>query len=196
MLVAVGLSFNSKGEINDIILNEHASGLEQTEFFNYSSGAIMALYAKSAETAVPGYLARKISTITEQVRLSSVTDCKSTKYLEIFVEDERVLESLDGRILADSKKSISKDDKHLINTKVKIRSPLFCKAQDGICSTCYNPKFIERMKFQPGEMLGLIASTHLSADVFVNLALKKSHTGFNLDLAKVDLEKDALLYSE
>ena len=40
MLVAVGLSINTAGEINDVIMTAQIDGLEQTQFFNYSSQAI------------------------------------------------------------------------------------------------------------------------------------------------------------
>ena len=196
MLVAVGLSINSAGEINDIILDPQIEGLKQTQFFHYTSQAIQALYSKSTETAVPGYLARKISTITEPIVLSKDKDCKSNKYLEVYVFDEEVLEALDGRIMNNGKTIDAEKDKNLIHKKIKIRSPLFCKSIDGICATCWNPKAVKRLNLQPGARIGLLATTSLGADALVNLTLKKSHVGVSLNLKEVDLNKDIMLYAE
>jgi DNA-directed RNA polymerase subunit beta' len=196
MLVAVGLSINSKGEINDIILNPQVEGLEQTQIFHYSSQAIQALYAKSTETAKPGYLARKLSTICEPVVLSKIKDCGSKKYFNVDVLDESILEAIDGRITDSGHQIDASKDKHLIGKKVKLRSPLYCKAEDGICETCYNPKYIKKLSLKPGAKLGLLFSTVVGSDILVNLTLKKSHVGVGLNLKEVNLEKDIFKYAE
>ena len=196
MLVAVGLSINTAGEINDVIMTAQIDGLEQTQFFNYSSQAIQALYSKSSETAVPGYLARKISTVAEQVNLSKDKDCGTTNYLEVEVLDKEVLEALDGRMLHNKKLIDSEKDTNLIGKKIKIRSPLYCKTQDGICENCYNPKIVKKLEMKPGEKIGLLATTGLGDQALVNLTLKKSHTGLSLNLEEVNLDKDILLYAE
>jgi len=195
LLVAVGLSITSAGTINDVIMHSQIEGLEQTEFFHYSSQAIQALYAKSSETAVPGYLARKLSTIAEPVVLSEINDCKSNKYLEVEILDQDILEALDGRMM-NTGELIDKDNTKLIGKKVKIRSPLFCRARDGICTVCYNPKIVKKLGFKPGERIGLIATTQLGDAALVNLTLKKSHTGLSLNLEHVDLNKDIFRYAE
>jgi len=195
MLVAVGLSITSSGSINDVILTSQIDGLEQTQFFNYTSQAIQALYAKSAETAVPGYLSRKLSTIAEPVILSKVKDCGSKKYLEVEILDDNILSALDGRMTHD-KKIIDGNDDKWIGKKVKLRSSLYCKAKDGLCETCYNPTFVKNLGLKPGARIGLMATTNLGDKALVNLTLKKSHVGLSLNLEKVDLEKDIFKYAE
>jgi DNA-directed RNA polymerase subunit beta' len=196
MLVAIGLSINSKGEVNDIILRSHIEGLEQTQMFHYSSQAIQALYAKSSETAVPGYLARKLSTVLEPLVLSKVKDCGSKRYLEIEIQDEDMLEAIDGRVMYNGKIINTDKDKDLIGKKVKLRSPLYCKAQDGICETCLNPVYVKKLQLKPGDKIGLIVATSIGADALVNLTLKKSHVGISLDLEEVNLEEDIFKYAE
>jgi len=195
MLVAVGLSITSAGTINDVILTSQIDGLEQTQFFNYTSQAIQALYAKSAETAVPGYLSRKLSTIAEPVVLSKIKDCGSKKYLEVEILDDNILTALDGRMTHD-KKIIDGNDDKWIGKKVKLRSSLYCKAKDGLCETCYNPTFVKNLGLKPGARIGLMATTNLGDKALVNLTLKKSHVGLSLNLEKVDLEKDIFKYAE
>ena len=87
-------------------------------------------------------------------------------------------------------------DKNLIGKKVKLRSPLYCKAQDGICETCLNPVYVKRLQLKPGDKIGLIVATSIGADALVNLTLKKSHVGISLDLEEVNLEEDIFRYAE
>jgi len=196
MLVAVGLSINSKGEINDIILKSHIEGLEQTQMFHYSSQAIQALYAKSSETAVPGYLSRKLSTIMEPIVLSKIKDCGSKKYLELEIQDQDMLDALDGRIMSNGHMIDSNKDHNLIGKKIKLRSSLYCKAKDGLCETCFNPKYVKKLGLKPGAKIGVLVSSSIGADALVNLTLKKSHVGISLNLEEVNLEEDIFKYAE
>ena len=91
---------------------------------------------------------------------------------------------------------IADKDKNLIGKKVKLRSPLYCKAQDGICETCLNPVYVKRLQLKPGVKIGLIVATSIGADALVNLTLKKSHVGISLDLEEVNLEEDIFRYAE
>ena len=195
MLVAVGLSITSAGTINDVILTSQIDGLEQTQFFHYTSQAIQALYAKSAETAVPGYLARKLSTIAEPIVLSKEKDCGSKKYLEVEILDSDILSALDGRV-TNTGKIIDGSNEKLIGQKVKLRSPLYCKAKDGICETCLNPRYVKRLNLKPGTRIGLLVTTGIGSDALVNLTLKKSHVGVSLNLEKVNLNEDIFKYAE
>lgn len=191
LLLAVGLSINSFGEINDVITNSHAEGMTQTEFFNGSSQAIQALYAKSSETAKPGYLGRKLSAIAERIKLSKLEDCGTKNYLEIKVRDKDMLKSFDGRYyrtkVGIEMQLTSKSD--VVGETIKLRSPLYCRAKDGICHRCYNPGFISKMNLRAGDNIGLIASTGLTGSL-VNLTLKKSHVGVGLDKQDVDLREE------
>jgi len=191
LLLSVGLSINSFGEINDVIDNSHVEGIEQTQFFNGSSQAIQALYAKSSETAKPGYLGRKLSTVAERVKLSSQLDCKTTKYLKIKIRDKKMLHSFNGRYYK-SKLGILiqlNDNSDVIGKVLEIRSPLYCTSKDGICHKCYNELYISKMKLKSGDNIGLMASTGLTG-ALVNLTLKKSHVGVGLDKANVDFREE------
>lgn len=188
LLLGVGLSINSYGEVNDVIDNSHAEGLTQTQFFNGTSQAIQALYSKGVETSAPGFLGRKLSTIAERIKLSKILDCKTINYLKLKIADKDILESLSGRYYKTSlgEKKISKSDKDLIGKTIQLRSPLYCKASDGICHKCYNVDYIKSAKLNNGANIGLIASTGLTGNL-VNLTLKKSHVGVGLDKEEVNL---------
>ncbi len=197
MLVAVGLSINSKGEINDVIERSGAQGLSPTQFFNYSSQAIVSQYQKSHETSKPGYLIRQLNTITAGVQLSKMTDCGTTKYLSIKIINKDMLKAFSGKLrkVGIGTTVISEKDKELIGKTVQIRSPLYCKAEDGICVNCYNPTFVKRMNLKDTAGIGLLAST-AQAELLTNLTLKASHTGLSLDKEAVNFLEDAFEYSE
>ena len=191
LLLSVGLSINSFGEINDVIDNSHVDGMTQTQFFNGSSQAIQALYAKSSETAKPGYLGRKLSTIAERIKLSSTPDCKTKKYLHIKIRDKQMLESFTGRYYK-TKVGIEMmitSNSDIIGKTIDIRSPLYCKAKDGICTRCYNTEYVSKMNLTPGANIGLLASTGLTGSL-VSLTLKKSHVGVGLDKENIDFRKE------
>lgn len=191
LLLSVGLSINSFGEINDVIDNSHVEGLTQTQFFNGSSQAIQALYAKSSETAKPGYLGRKLSTISERIKLSSQKDCGTKKYLAIKIRDKDMLNSFEGRVFKNKLglDSTITNTSDVIGQTINIRSPLYCKSLDGICAKCYNQEYINNLKLVPGTNIGLLASTGLTG-ALVNLTLKKSHVGVSLDKEEIDFNKE------
>ncbi len=191
LLLSVGLSINSFGEINDVIDNSHVDGMTQTQFFNGSSQAIQALYAKSSETAKPGYLGRKLSTISERIKLSSTPDCKTKKYLNIKIRDKQMLESFTGRYYK-TKVGIEMmitSNSDIVGKIIDVRSPLYCKAKEGICKRCYNTEYVDKMNLTPGANIGLLASTGLTGSL-VALTLKKSHVGVGLDKENIDFREE------
>ena len=192
LLLSVGLSIDSFGKINDVIDRSHSEGMTQTQFFNNSSQAIQALYAKSSETAKPGYLGRMLSAIGSNIKLSTIKDCSTEKLLTIKIKTIEVLQSLIGRQYRTSKfgglKTVHKES-DLVGKTIHLRSALYCTAKDGICNTCYNQMYIDKMQLTAGANIGLLASTGLTEDL-VSLTLKKSHVGVTLDQEELDLEKE------
>jgi DNA-directed RNA polymerase subunit beta' len=190
ILLSVGLSINSYGEINDVISSSHADGISQTQFFNGSSQGIQALYAKSSETAVPGYAGRKLSAIAEGIKLSATKDCGSQRFLNIYVKDDDLLKAITGRHYKSTFGLLQiKDGSNLVGKTLELRTPLYCKAKDGICEICYNSEYVQRTGIKPGANIGLRASTGLT-NKLVNLTLKKSHVGVSLDEDELDLRDE------
>jgi len=194
LLVAIGLSINAKGEINDVISRSGSEGLTPTQFFNYSSQAIVSQYKKSTDTAIPGYLIRQLNSIASGVNLSYMQDCGTKRYLSIKIMNKEMLQSMAGKLLHNDS-AISPSDTDLIDTTVKLRSPLYCQAKDGICHKCYNPSFIEKMHLKDNTGIGLLAST-AQAGMLTNLTLKAAHTGLSLDKEETNLIEDIKEFSE
>jgi len=207
LLLGVGLSINSEGEINDVILNAHSEGLTKTQFFNYSSQGIVALYSKSMNTSKPGYLIRKLYTTMESLELSTSKDCGTKRYLKFKIHlgeaGEKILNNLKGRIYSTSASGSSleqistnlKDIKHLLGKTIYLRSALYCQARDGICKTCYNPLAQEELQLKDHSKIGQISVASF-AESLVNITLKSSHTGLSLDAEEVNLIEDMERYSK
>jgi DNA-directed RNA polymerase subunit beta' len=194
LLIAIGLSINAKNEINDVIDKSGAEGLTPTQFFNYSSQAIVSQYKKSKDTAIPGYLIRQLNTISSSVVLSKTVDCGTTRYLKLKVLNKNMLEALEGKILKDGK-TLDKSMTDLIGKTIHIRSPLYCKAKDGICKVCYNPKFADKMNLESNAGIGLLASTS-QANMLTSITLKAAHAGLSLKKESVNLKEDIFNYSD
>ncbi len=193
LLVAIGLSINARGEINDVVDRSGSEGLSPTQFFNYSSQAIVSQYKKSSETAIPGYLIRQLNTIMVGVKLSKTIDCQTKGRLSIHIQDKDMLKSMVGKIYEGG--VLSEDDTSLIGKRVKLRSPLYCKAEDGICHKCYCPDFIERMHLETNAGIGLLSST-AQANMLTSITLKAAHTGLSIDKIEVNLQEDVFEFCE
>jgi len=190
LLLSVGLSIDSFGKINDVIDNSHTEAMTQTQFFHNSSQAVQALYFKSSETAKPGYLSRVLSTIGANIKLSHDKDCRTQRYLKLKITSKEVLESLIGRKYKKLGTLFTiSESSDLVGKTIELRSPLYCQSKDGICNTCYNQDYIDKMQLKPGDNIGLLASTGLT-EVLVSLTLKKSHVGVSLDQEEIDLEQE------
>jgi len=194
LLIAIGLSINAKGEINDVIERSGAEGLTPTQFFNYTSQAIVSQYKKSRDTAIPGYLIRQLNSVTAGVKLSKTIDCKTNRYLSVKILSKDMLFALKGKVQKNGS-TISLSDTDLVGKTVHVRSPLYCKAKDGICHTCYCPDFIERMNISNNAGIGLLAST-AQAGMLTDMTLKAAHTGLSLNKSSVDLTEDIFEFSE
>jgi hypothetical protein len=196
ILLSIGLSIDSFGKINAVVTGSHASGeVTQTDMFQMSSGAIIALFSKSRETAKPGTLSARLSHVGASVKLSKMKDCRTEKTLKFKVDNKDILDSIVGKYYksAFGLEQITRSS-NLIGKTIDLRWEGFCIAQDGICETCYNKEYVDIFKLRPGSNIGLMASTAISASL-VNLTLKKSHTGITLDKEKVNLIDEVKSFS-
>jgi len=184
MLLARGLSINSKGEINKVVTTSLADGHEPDEYVAGASEAITSQYHKSRSTAKPGYLVRSLNELLSQIHISQLEDCGTKKCLEIEVKNELIAESIVNRYDCNNKLITSAPK---VGTKIKLRSPLYCIAEDGLCRKCLGEIFYKK-NLKPGDPL-IIVSTSI-ADALTASALKAAHTGTKLNLKKVDFRNE------
>ena len=134
----------SKGYCSDIVGNitkvptAISDGYNIQEYYTAASEARNGFYVKTNAVRTPGYLARKATMAASNVKLTG-TDCKTKKYLELFITKTNIgtilnrYHSVNGKLVLITKDNSDK----LINTKINLRSPLYCKQKNGICPICY-----------------------------------------------------------
>jgi len=115
-------------------------GLDAEEMYYGANKARLSAYMKSEYSAKPGYLARKLRFALSTLKLSNIDDCKTDKYFEFKVTEDNYKTILGRYYFDDKKRALVKIDenniKDLIGKYIKLRSPLYCKAPDGICKKC------------------------------------------------------------
>ena len=149
LFLAWGPAYQPLSDHLPVVAHSLLEGLTPEEMYYGANKARFAAYLKSIQAAPMGYYSRKARWALADVRLSEVEDCKTRKYLEIKVT-EQIAPLILGRYYLDEKTNELKiiDEKNidkLKNKLIKLRSPIFCKAKDGICKTCYG-KLHEQIK--------------------------------------------------
>ena len=196
ILLGIGLTLNTKGEITDVVTRSLVEGLNQTDYFSNSSQAIAALYAKSSETAKPGYLGKKASNIAEKLKFRDI-DCGTKGRLLINTKNKDFLKSFCGLNFSTTKAGQTKeflqsDVNNHLNQDLYFRTTYHCRANGNyVCRGCYDQDYMRKHKIKDNDNVGLLSSTGMLGSL-INLTLKKSHTGISLNLEEVDLTKDLL----
>ena len=75
--------------------------------------------------------------------------------------------------------------KELIGKKIKLRSPLYCSAKDGVCHTCVG-EYAVKMEAGPGDSIGNYSALDLFNKIST-ICFKSAHTGVSLNKEKVNL---------
>jgi len=102
----------------------------------------MGLRDRSVETSKPGYLGKQIIAGSQDLVVTE-RDCGTTAGKEIPLKEDGSLntDDLNGRFLAESGEEIDGSKLAAMERAgqetVKVRSPLTCEAEEGVCATCY-----------------------------------------------------------
>src|SRR5439155_5085457 len=154
-----GLMAKPSGEIIETpIISNFKEGLTVLEYFNSTHGARKGLADTALKTANSGYLTRRLVDVSQDCVIV-VEDCGTERALEMrsIVQGGSVIASLGERILgrtlaediADKDGSIIVKSGTLLDETTtalieaagiqaaRIRSPLICEAEQGVCGTCY-----------------------------------------------------------
>lgn len=192
-----GLMADTQGRIIEIPIKANfREGLNVLEFFMSSHGARKGLADTALRTADSGYLTRRLVDISHDVIVNQ-HDCETTD--GIVVADlvvggeviEKLRERINGRVLAEDleadgvviakrndiigeeiiKKITDADIK-----KVKIRSPLTCGLEKGVCQKCYGIDLSNHKEVFLGEAVGVIAAQSIG-EPGTQLTMRTFHTG-------------------
>jgi len=194
-----GLMAKPSGEIIETpIISNFKEGLTVLEYFNSTHGARKGLADTALKTANSGYLTRRLVDVSQDC-VVIVEDCGTERALEMraIIQGGSVIASLGERILG---RTTAED---LVNAKTgevivkagtlldeamvkaieeaevqsaKIRSPLVCEAEQGVCATCYGRDLARGTPVNIGEAVGVIAAQSIG-EPGTQLTMRTFHIG-------------------
>ncbi|MCL2513847.1 MAG: DNA-directed RNA polymerase subunit beta' [Oscillospiraceae bacterium] len=195
-----GLIANTAGRTIEIpIRSNYREGLNVLEYFISSRGARKGLADTALRTADSGYLTRRLVDVSQDVIVRE-EDCgcesgytisnilgEDDENIEMLSERlvgrmlfEPVIDEKTGEIIMDTDIMITEDDaKRIIDAgfnDVKIRSPLTCKTQHGVCIKCYGSNLATGDPVTVGEAVGIIAAQSIG-EPGTQLTMRTFHTG-------------------
>ena len=188
---------DTQGRIIEVPIKANfREGLTVLEFFMSSHGARKGLADTALRTADSGYLTRRLVDISHEV-IVNAEDCGTHQGIEVgeLLSEGKVIEELkeriNGRVLAEDlvyegeviaprntligKELIKKIDELGIR-KVKIRSPLTCALEKGVCRKCYGMDLSNHKEILLGEAVGVIAAQSIG-EPGTQLTMRTFHTG-------------------
>ncbi|MGC9371392.1 MAG: DNA-directed RNA polymerase subunit beta', partial [Paracoccaceae bacterium] len=194
-----GLMAKPSGEIIETpIISNFKEGLTVLEYFNSTHGARKGLADTALKTANSGYLTRRLVDVAQDciVRLQ---DCGTDNAItaEAAVNDGEVVASLAerllGRVAAEDVLRPGTDEvivsrNELIDERkadaieqaglatVRIRSPLTCEAEEGVCAMCYGRDLARGTMVNVGEAVGIIAAQSIG-EPGTQLTMRTFHIG-------------------
>ncbi|MGV6888592.1 DNA-directed RNA polymerase subunit beta' [Rhodophyticola sp. SM2404] len=194
-----GLMAKPSGEIIETpIISNFKEGLTVLEYFNSTHGARKGLSDTALKTANSGYLTRRLVDVAQDCIVRMV-DCGTDNVItaEAAVNDGEVVSSLAERILGrtagedilvpgtdevivargeliDERKADAVEAAGVAT--VKIRSPLTCEAEEGVCATCYGRDLARGTRVNTGEAVGIIAAQSIG-EPGTQLTMRTFHIG-------------------
>src|SRR6187549_3344475 len=194
-----GLMAKPSGEIIETpIISNFKEGLSVLEYFNSTHGARKGLADTALKTANSGYLTRRLVDVAQDCIITE-DDCGSEEAITArpLIQGGSVIASLGERILG---RTTAED---LVNAKTgevivkagtlldepmvkaieeaevqsaKIRSPLVCEAEQGVCGTCYGRDLARGTPVNIGEAVGVIAAQSIG-EPGTQLTMRTFHIG-------------------
>ncbi len=191
-----GLLVNPKNEIIELpVKSSYREGLRILEYFISTHGARKGLTDTALKTASAGYLTRRLVDVAQDV-LVHEDDCRTRKGIEIVRADgdeygydfgERLysrtsLEDIKvkGKVIVKAGECISREAAKQIEESdlaaVKVRSPITCRAERGLCAKCYGLDLATGRLVEKGEAVGVVAAQSIG-EPGTQLTLRTFHIG-------------------
>jgi DNA-directed RNA polymerase subunit beta' len=194
-----GLMAKPSGEIIETpIISNFKEGLTVLEYFNSTHGARKGLADTALKTANSGYLTRRLVDVAQDCIIRD-KDCGTDRAItaSAAVNDGEVVSPLSERILG----RVSADDVlrpgtdevlaargELIDERradaidaagvvsMRIRSPLTCDSEEGVCAMCYGRDLARGTLVNNGEAVGIIAAQSIG-EPGTQLTMRTFHIG-------------------
>ncbi|NBO21165.1 MAG: DNA-directed RNA polymerase subunit beta', partial [Rhodobacteraceae bacterium] len=194
-----GLMAKPSGEIIETpIISNFKEGLTVLEYFNSTHGARKGLADTALKTANSGYLTRRLVDVAQDC-IVRMPDCGTERAItaEAAVNDGEVVlplsERVLGRVAADDILVPGTDEVivargELIDERradliaqagvaqTRIRSPLTCEAEEGVCAACYGRDLARGTLVNIGEAVGIIAAQSIG-EPGTQLTMRTFHIG-------------------
>ena len=194
-----GLMAKPNGEIIETpIISNFKEGLTVLEYFNSTHGARKGLADTALKTANSGYLTRRLVDVAQDCIIRA-HDCGTENSItaSAAVNDGEVVSSLServlGRVAAEDILVPGQDEVivargELINERTadlidmagvasaRIRSPLTCEAEEGVCAQCYGRDLARGTLVNQGEAVGIIAAQSIG-EPGTQLTMRTFHIG-------------------
>ena len=193
-----GLMAKPNGDIIETpIISNFKEGLTVLEYFNSTHGARKGLSDTALKTANSGYLTRRLVDVAQDC-IVRMHDCGTEQAItaEAAVNDGEVVASLGervlGRVAAEDITTPTGDviarEGQLIDERMadaiedaalqtaRIRSPLTCEAEEGVCAMCYGRDLARGTMVNTGEAVGIIAAQSIG-EPGTQLTMRTFHIG-------------------
>ncbi len=194
-----GLMAKPNGDIIETpIISNFKEGLSVLEYFNSTHGARKGLSDTALKTANSGYLTRRLVDVAQDC-IVRAHDCGTERAvtIEAAVNDGEVVASMGerslGRVAADDvlrpgteevmmpagtlideRKADMIQDSGLAS--MRVRSPLTCEAEEGVCAACYGRDLARGTMVNQGEAVGIIAAQSIG-EPGTQLTMRTFHIG-------------------
>ena len=186
LLVGKGYVIDIEGNLLGPIVHGVSEGLTKQEYFDSIAEARRGFYYKSSLTAIPGYLARKLTMASANIILTN-KDCNTKNYLEIYLNKSNI-NKLTGRFMLLKGKLVETSFENLeplLDQKIKIRSPLYCMSKKNqICSVCFGTL----AKKVNTDKIGILAAGVIN-QVTINELMKMRHKSSQINATDIDFLK-------
>jgi DNA-directed RNA polymerase subunit beta' len=194
-----GLMAKPNGDIIETpIISNFKEGLTVLEYFNSTHGARKGLSDTALKTANSGYLTRRLVDVAQDCIVRE-HDCGTERAItaEAAVNDGEVVATLGERILGrvaaeDIVNPVTEEvviaagqliDERMADAveeaavqSARIRSPLTCEAEDGVCAMCYGRDLARGTMVNTGEAVGIIAAQSIG-EPGTQLTMRTFHIG-------------------
>ena len=184
-------------------------GLRGLEYFSSTHGARKGLADTALKTADSGYLTRKLVEVAQDVTISAA-DCGTEngvakgavltgEHVEVTMADnifgrtiaETVKDPISGEVVARQGELLTRDLAKRIEAldlgKVKVRSPLTCECDYGICAKCYGMDLSNGNLVEHGLAVGIIAAQSIG-EPGTQLTMRTFHIGGVAATSRMDNE--------
>jgi len=193
-----GLMAKPSGEIIETpITSNFREGLTVLQYFISTHGARKGLADTALKTANSGYLTRRLVDVAQDSIVLD-EDCGTLDGIEVtaLVEGGEIIEPLYDRILGrvTVEDVIDRDGKIVVKANqeidekiaariidagiyaMKIRSPLTCETQRGVCAACYGRDLARGCRIDIGEAAGVMAAQSIG-EPGTQLTMRTFHIG-------------------